>query len=76
MVVKVTMEFIGEPTESERQGMVRAGELLSKHLTSVSVVKSTNFQKTLTAVFRMKNEADLGTRLLPHASSVPARHGT
>lgn len=58
MVVKVTLEFIGEPTESERQGMARACQLLSKHSTSVSVEKSTNFQKALTAVFRMKNEAE------------------
>ncbi len=55
MVVEVTMKFFGEPTDAERQGMIKAAMKLTKNPTNVSVEKSPESKKTLLAVFRMKN---------------------
>jgi len=57
MVVEVTMKFFGEPTDAERQGMIKAATKLTKNPASVSVEKSPGSPKALLAVFRMKNEA-------------------
>lgn len=57
MVVAVTMKFFGEPTDSERQGMIKAAMELTKSPASVSVVRSPESPKALLAIFRMKNES-------------------
>ena len=57
MVVVVNMEFFDEPTDVQRQGMIKAAMKLTKNPASVSVQKSPESSKTLLAVFRMKNEA-------------------
>jgi hypothetical protein len=57
MVVEVTMKFFGEPTDAERQGMIKAAMKLTKNPTTISVEKSPESPKALLAVFRMKNEA-------------------
>ena len=57
MVVAVTMEFFDEPTDAQRQGMIKAAMKLTKNPASVSVQESRESSKTLLAVFRMKNEA-------------------
>lgn len=57
MVVEVTMMFFGEPTDAERQGMIKAAMKLTKNPATVSVKASLESPKALLAVFRMKNEA-------------------
>jgi len=57
VVVEVTMKFFGEPTDAEREGMIRAAMELTKDSGSVSVEKCQGSPKALLAVFRMKNEA-------------------
>lgn len=57
MVVCVKIEFLGEPPDEERQGMIQAAMTLTKDPETVNVAPDSESLNTLMAVFRMKNEA-------------------
>ena len=57
MVVCVKVEFLGEPPDEERQGMIQAAMMLTKDRKTVYVSPDSESLNTLIAVFRMKNEA-------------------
>ena len=57
MVVCVEIEFIGEPPDEERQGMIQAAMTLAKDPKTVNVDLDSESLNTLVAVFSMKNEA-------------------
>ena len=58
MVVEVTMQFLVEPTDAEKIGMIKSAMKLTKNSASVIVEKSKKYPKALLAIFRMKNEAE------------------
>jgi hypothetical protein len=57
MVVCVRVEFLEEPPDEERQGMIQAAMMLTKDRKTVDVSPDIESLNTLIAVFRMKNEA-------------------
>jgi len=58
LVVEVTMQFLVEPTDAEKIGMIKSAMKLTKNSASVIVEKSKKYPKALLAIFRMKNEAE------------------
>ncbi len=58
MIVEVTMQFLVEPTDAEKNGMIASAMTLTKNSASVIVEKTKKYPKALLAIFRMKNEAE------------------
>ena len=58
LIVEVTMQFLVEPTDAEKNGMIKSAIKLTKNPASVIVEKTKKYPKALLAIFRMKNEAE------------------
>jgi hypothetical protein len=58
VLVEVTMQFLVEPTDAEKNGMIESAMKLTKNPASVIVEKTKKYPKALLAIFRMKNEAE------------------